>query len=198
MMCPDSFWVAYYVTAAVSYAKHHHKTVGLTNEGTSDEFDDFYAKNSSMDELEKDTQTDEDIIMEEDNDILNSEDFVTDQVLSHVKEIPIDNTLLAEKHEDIVVINDNSEIEPTLDEFFSQTKPMILSLEEQHRLTTQSDEGVKFSEYFLALDRPWSTQTSNGGTLPGSTMWNDLCHYIHTLDHGGHNQQLLSFLDGIR
>ena len=125
-MCPDSFWVAYYVTAAVSYAKHHHKTVGLTNEGTSDEFDDFYAKNSSMDELEKDTQTDEDIIMEEDNDILNSEDFVTDQVLSHVKEIPIDNIFQPEDHEDIIVINDNSEIEPTLDELFSQTEPMIL------------------------------------------------------------------------
>ncbi len=50
---------------------------------------------------------------------------------SHDKEIPIDNTLQAEDHEDIVVINDNSEIEPTLDDFFSQTEPMILSPEEQ-------------------------------------------------------------------
>jgi hypothetical protein len=70
-LCSDSFWVAY-VTAAVAYTKHHHEAVGITNEGTYDEFDDFDENNSSMDELEKDTQNDEDIIMEEDNDILNS------------------------------------------------------------------------------------------------------------------------------
>jgi hypothetical protein len=140
-LCSDSFWVAY-ITAAIAYAKHHPETVGLSNKGTSDEFDDVDANNSSMDELEKDNLSDERIIMEEDNDILNSEEFATDQVLSHDKEIPIDTTLQAEDHEDIVVNNDNSEIEPTLDEFFSQTEPMILSPEEQHRLTTQSDEGV--------------------------------------------------------
>ena len=64
--------------------------------------------------------------MKEDNDILNSEEFPTDQVVSHDKEIPIDNIFQPEDHEDIIVINDNSEIEPTLDELFSQTEPMIL------------------------------------------------------------------------
>jgi hypothetical protein len=56
----------------------------------------------------------------------------------------------------------------------------------------------KFADYFLTLYRPWNTQTSDGGTLPGSTMWNDLCHYMHTLDHGEHNQHQPSFLDRIR
>nr|CAH0105747.1 unnamed protein product [Daphnia galeata] len=76
--------------------------------------------------------------MEEDNDILNSEEFPNDQVLSHDKEIPIDNTLQAEDHEDIVVNNDNSEIEPTLDEFFSQTEYDTIS-----RIATSTNNAIR-------------------------------------------------------
>ncbi|KZR98748.1 Uncharacterized protein APZ42_005697 [Daphnia magna] len=151
-LCTDSFSVAY-VTAAVAYAKHHHQACRITNEDTCAEFYNFDANNSSIDELEKETQSNEDIIIDEDDNTFNNEALVTDQVPSHDQEIPIDHILEAEDHEDIVVINDKSETEQTLDEFFSQTDSMILSPEQQHRLTTQSDEGVISTATIYVADK---------------------------------------------
>ncbi|KAI9565128.1 hypothetical protein GHT06_008899 [Daphnia sinensis] len=113
---------------------------------TSAEFDDFDANNSLMDGLEKETQSDEDIIIDKDDNTFNNKEPVTGQVPSYEEEIPIDHTLEPEDHEDIVVINDTSETEQTLGEFFCETEPMILSPEQQHRLTTQLDEGVISTE----------------------------------------------------
>jgi hypothetical protein len=42
--------------------------------------------------------------------------------------------------------------------------------------TAWKAQARKFADYFLTLYRAWTIQTSDGGTLPGSTMWNDLCH----------------------
>lgn len=55
----------------------------------------------------------------------------------------------------------------------------------------------RFANYFLILYRPWTILTANGGTLPGSTLWHDLCVYMQVLECGEHGNGP-SYLNRIR
>jgi hypothetical protein len=73
--------------------------------------------------LEKETQSDEDVIIDEDENTFNSEELVIDQVLSHDGEIPIDHSLEAKDHKVIVVINNKSELNQRVINFLVKQNP---------------------------------------------------------------------------
>ncbi len=66
-----------------------------------------------------------------------------------------------------------------------------------NRIRFKTKIPVTFDDYILTLYRPWQVETADKSTLPGSTLWNDLCQYMHTLEHG-RNKEGPSFLDRIR
>lgn len=56
-------------------------------------------------------------------------------------------------------------------------KPRILN-------NSWKNQATNFSRYFLALFKPWTYPTRNGGTLPGPLTWNFFCAFISKLENG--------------
>ncbi|EFX64429.1 hypothetical protein DAPPUDRAFT_118188 [Daphnia pulex] len=67
----------------------------------------------------------------------------------------------------------------------------------RQRTAAWTSQSRKLADYILTLYRPRQVETADKSTLPGSTLWNDLCQYMHTLEHG-HNEEGPSFLNRIR
>jgi hypothetical protein len=136
-LCSDTFWVAY-VTAAIAYAKHHRETSPTSTGDNLNEFDDVDTNDSAMEEENDETNSDEDIISDDEESNTNIEDI---NDLNHHSD-----------HEETVVIhNVNGDL--TQDEFFNQTEPLVLSPEDKTRLATQSDENIVSTANIYVSDK---------------------------------------------